>query len=629
VRVALTGVATAGVAFATGSGLAALLLGLACVAWGVGRAVAVLIVTGYQEVTDLTARRLARAARHYADELLDARTHDPFRGAADALHRARGRGVTDQPAIDRAMTSIEAVDAALRETSTARRVGRRENEASLFGGVASEHRGAIEVTRLYGDPLTLPGWLRPGPRDALLRVGRVLDDVRLLHSMQLEWSVMLLTLWARAILVGLSPLLGAVAFAPLPLDDGFEFATVPWLLAAGWAAGCALIAPRTARLVLSRTDAGHAARRVLLAVEVPLACVTAVLFPAWTVVVFAAGWTNWWQRQWNDPQAKAEFSWSRLGIFLAVVVSTQVAGLVLHGVGAGGALIEVLAALAAIAVVGGSYGAMWPVSAAVLVQIVGGALFKRRDAIRSVGRRLDGPIDDLRAAARAIEVAEPGNEGARADADALRGVARQLQLREAVADRSRRRTPLDVEALLESALRDGGTMQESPVGERMVADAAGAGEAEPVTLALPSISPESLRTARFASRSYARTVKQLVVRCAMEARTHGTGVLQTILRPEGEELVLRIANRPAPSPSTGRRGRGRGRRELVGLAESLPGGELRTHELLDSRFVGERGTYEVFAVEVAFDRTALRAGDRDLARPGNRKIAGDDGDGAR
>jgi hypothetical protein len=603
----------AGTVALTGSDVVVVLVALAVVSLGVGYEVAGIVVSNFRDLWGAIAERQLRVGRNQSDELIDALTHDPFRAAREALDAAGAR-VGTSASFESALQGMESIESDLRATSASRGDARADTFRSLLlGGVASEMKETAHMTKRYGDPLTAPAWLPPRPRDVLVRVGLVLDDIRLLHNAQVEWSILLFTLWARAFLIGLAPLLPSLSFAPVPLSGGFGADDLPWLLASVWAAGCALIAPRIADFTMERTPRAARARKMMLAVELPLACAVTILNPSWMVVAFAAGWTNWWQRQWNDPLEPAEFNWPRLGAFVVVVVVTQAIGLAIDGVAAAEAIGEVLVTIAVIGIIGGSYGAMLPLSASVTAQMLAGAIVGRQRAARTARTRIEQSISDLLAAADVIEAAAaPDDPVARRDALVLRDVARQLRLREDLADRILRRTPLGLESLLDDALRTAGTMADTWKAGRLREEAASEQLPEPVTFQTASIAPKALRQAKLADRSRAKTLRRLVIRCAMEARVHGSGEVETLLRVEEEQLVLRVANAEAPRPAPS--GRGRGRRELTSLARSLPGGDLTRRERVDSRFIDGTGAYELFGTEIRFDMSVLEDFDPKDAR---------------
>lgn len=106
--------------------------------------------------------------------------------------------------------------------------------------------------------------------------------------------------------------------------------------------------------------------------------------------------------------------------------------------------------------------------------------------------------------------------------------------------------------------------------------------------------------ATISSRSHAKTLSRLVVCCALESRIHGAGQVETLVRLDGDRIVLRVAN--ALSPDRSPAGRGRGEREIEALALALPAGQLRHRGRTDSRFIEGTGAYEVYGVEVTFDR---------------------------
>lgn len=183
-------------------------------------------------------------------------------------------------------------------------------------------------------------------RGGLRQVSFALDEIRLLHSADIERSVLITTLVSRAVLVPLTPVLGAWTPMRVPFDGAGMPATVAWAAASVVALGTAVRAPVIVERVMQDSDGGRRLRNLLLRLEVPIALAALPLLPSWTVVVFASGWTNWWQRQ----TLGLVFDWRKLGAFVAAVVGLQSAGLTAQHVRSGSAAGQVVAGCAAIGI---------------------------------------------------------------------------------------------------------------------------------------------------------------------------------------------------------------------------------------------------------------------------------------
>jgi hypothetical protein len=123
---------------------------------------------------------------------------------ASACWLSMVQGIQGLEAIVGALSVVRGLEDSIRETTPARALRRNRGRWRAVGGVAAKnsYRAADDPMTLYQDPLSLPHWIRgPRLRDALMRLGAVLDGVRLLHDAQIEWSVLLFTMWARLVLV--------------------------------------------------------------------------------------------------------------------------------------------------------------------------------------------------------------------------------------------------------------------------------------------------------------------------------------------------------------------------------------------------------------------------------------------
>ncbi len=597
--------ALTGAAAATGlPAVLAVALGMAWAVGGITDLVAKLVAQRYERVgRGVTTHQLAME-RMLADQFVDAPTHGWLAEAHEALVASRARFARlptatsgDARAVTSAIAVIHAIEADLRHTRASRLAWTDDAPPSLSGGFAIQAvaEDPDVLIRLYGDPANLPDWLGPRGRDVLARVGAVLDDVRILNTPQTEWAVLLFTLWARALLVGGAPLLAAVSLGEPPLQDGWALRDLPWAIAGTWSILTALAAPWIATAVMLRDDHGSRVRRWLLVVEIPLALVAVLCTPCWPVVVFAVGWTNWWQRP--------EFDWLRLGAWMIVVGTLLATGMGLHGTDVLDVLVEFVFAMTAIAIVGATYGAMLPVSASLLARTLLGGLLTPRRARNRANVRINDSIRQLLDAARAIERHSPDDPSAARDVSKLRESAQMLGARADAGDRWARRTPLGLETLVDGALGEAGVMSDEPKAVVLLEEAQRSGAPEPVTLDEPAFHQRRLRVARFRRRSDARALRLLVTEVVREARRHGTGPLVTVCRMEGDRVVVRFANAVPPGPP--RAGRGNGASNLRRLARSLADGQIDTRGMVEGSFIDLPDLARRFGVQASFDAAAL------------------------
>ena len=131
---------------------------------------------------------------------------------------------------------------------------------------------------------------------------------------------------------------------------------------------------------MAPSAAGYRTRRVLLAVELPLALALALTNPGWPTVAFAAGWTNWWMRLGPSPEIP-DFSWARALQWALVTAGTQLAGLARVG----GAITwpqaagEIAITLVVVVLIADTYGALLPVYFGVGARVLlAGARHQRR-----------------------------------------------------------------------------------------------------------------------------------------------------------------------------------------------------------------------------------------------------------
>jgi hypothetical protein len=562
-----------------------LVIVLTAPAWVIGRDLWSVILIARRSAAAAVSLGHARARQARTHRRLDPITHDPFRDAMAVLARHSG---------DRATTAYAALADIERELGHT--LGDRDGGAA--GNAFRFHDGGDTLIR-YGDPERAPRFLGPRGRDLFTRLGRVLDDVRLLHDMRIERAVMLFTFWGRALLLAAAPVLAPLTVGPVPLGpEATTLADVIWAVVALYACVIATQAPRLTSMVLSRSDAAQRLRSRLTVLEVPLATVLVIAFPAWPTAAFAAGWTNWWQRNSRPPGVDAEFSWPRLVAFVAVVTVAQIVGLAWADVGPGPGAVAFVVSLIAIAMVGGSYGAMLPLSLAVLVQTLVSSLGTARRARRHLATELQRAIDELHAAA--FELSAPGQQDEAIDSVVLLRAADDLRIRASAEEQAVGRTPRELADLIDVALANVAPAAGSRHAAARADWAAAHGEEEPISFFHPNL-PAGLEQARARDRKTAMLLRQVVERCAMEARAHGTGAAEFLVLEEDDEMVWRIGNfkRSQRTP-----GRGTGRRQLADLAARLGAG-LAVHESIDTTFIAGTGANEIFGVEIRIPPTAF------------------------
>lgn len=456
------------------------------------------------------------------------------------------RRVASPTVSDRAHDPVFVVEQALEETTVDPEL-RRPLDAAL-----AELREFADA--YYSDPASLAATLeRPdGPlerfgarekvawaprrlRRRLVLAGRVLDDIRLLHTSEIEHAALVYTLSARALIVGFGPWLSRYSHVGSPLRRG-RLAIAAWGAMTAWSASLVLAAPQVATVVMDRGEPGARARRILLGVEAPLALAGAAVAPSWPVTTFAVGWTNYWQRP--GPA----FYPRRLVAFVAATLATQGLGLREEGVSAAAGANECLAALAVIALIGDSYGAMVLLSAAQLLE----SLFSetsREDRAAELGRRV---------LARS--------------AAAMRDLAARLESTDADTGRHRAIEALNREADAISAVTAAAPLEL----QRLIAAALPAGIAS-FRVARATFSSRDLRSSTLRDQSHADHLSGAVRHCHIEARRYGRSQVLTDVTLHDGRLRIAIRNDIRPGVASGT---GVGRHLLRELVDALPGGRL-------------------------------------------------------
>jgi hypothetical protein len=347
----------------------------------------------------------------------------------------------------------------------------------------------------------------------------------------------------------------------------------------------------------------------LLALEGPLSVAALVTTPAWTVVIFAAGATHWWQRQTE----RLRFDWCKLAAYVVAVVALQQVGLARADVPPDAAALETLVTLMAIFVIGSSFGAMLPLSVATAFDVVVG------DGRRSYAAAQKARVELLECAANLHKTA--GALEWLTDAPAVRNAARTsrhaaLHL-ERVTDALARGElmashgldDLAYEALALSLV----PAYESTVHKKALALARSEGRPPPVAGGEPLFDPSGLRNARLREQKVARALRALIERALNEAGRHGQGTVRVQFAHTGDRLVLTVANLSRGDATKGIAHEGD--RALNGLTRKLPGGVREPSRLVPAQELGLPGGRSWWMVRVTWSAASLEEPDA-LPRPG-------------
>lgn len=572
-----------------------------------------LVLDEMLERRDVVRERLGRLADRQLEvlvaEFLERPTHDPFREARGALGSLVERGpdlglsADELESLCRARELIGRIAGGISDSRPVRESLRIKGGTELdLSRLSDDIHDPLPGEDMipYADPANLPGWVPPIARGPLVRTGAVLDQVRRLHNAQIETAVLLFTLWSRLLLVAFAPLLAGLSYTRVPLEDGFSARDVPYVLALTCCVATALIAPWLVRQVMRRDAEGARVRRTLLAIEVPVAVAVILASPFWMVATFAAGWTNWWQRP--------VFNWVKLAAWVVAVVGCMVVGAALASDLGPATALNAVIAMAVIGMIGGSYGAMLPVSASVLVRVVLGGLVHPRRARRTADEQVSRAVEDLRQAARLTELhAGSTDHGARDDAQRLREIAAELAASSRRDDGWARALPLDLASLIEQALVRRVPRAGSPAAALRADEAAVEAEPPPLELAEISFADKLAPALRFADKKHAATLAQFLDVAAGEATAHGSGMLTVVCGVHDSQVRLRLANpvRDPPTPS----GTGFGAGELERLRRQLPGATIPVREEVSGEFIDLLPSQRRWGVELLIPLALFKTGD--------------------
>ena len=524
------------------------------------------IVQRALEVSRARAERRLESAEARRGAMVS-RTHDWLRKVQNELEALAASSDASPVAVNAAEASVELLEG-LRGSLDSTRTSRRQfkgGRVPIVGG------NAEAISKRLGGELKPYSWtpahLMPGRfRGAATQTSMVIDEIRVLHNAEIERSVLLLTLVARAVLVLLAPLLGNWTRADTPVVATGPLANLVWLLAAVVSLGTMLAGPRVVDTAMSDGEEASRFRHRLLWIETPVALLALLLQPAWTVAIFASGWTNWWQRQTPG----LAFDWGKLTIFVVAVVGLQASGLALQSVPAGAAAVEIVVALLAIAITGASYGAMLPLTVATAIGVVVGDSARSIRVARVARAELLSCSRQLAVAAATIDATAPEMPLARNAASMARKGAENL---EREADLFGRRGALARQVfadLFDQAVAQS-TLNRPDSRQHLVASqaAAAAGDLPPPYAMEPILG--SLVLARVRRRRDAHVLQRFLVNALNEASTHGTEGVRILARRRDDRLLVTVGNLPR-SQSAGAVSEGRS--VLEHYASNLPGGRL-------------------------------------------------------
>lgn len=403
-------------------------------------------------------------------------------------------------------------------------------EGYLGGQRLARLPGSVTLVRYFAVYENTPAWMPGAVRRCSVPVLRLIDVVRLLHNDDIERRSLVATLWLRAAIVVTAPLTASASLTGLvPLSGGSPAAAdVAYAAAAAAAVLMALIAPRIASYTMHRET-----RWWLYAGEQALTIAAVVAAPCWAVAIYGAGAVNWLQRP--DWKLRRLFAW-----MAATYVPFAVAAAVL-GASPWPIAGEMAIAVAATAIMAGSYGLMAPVTAATLVRaLVDSVAWRLRvwKAIRAERRELRGVIAAVETALRthaagSAEAADAAAE-ARAAHDLLGASRRTL-----------RRRPRNLARLLEHAVARVLVPEvlELPAGTR-----------EPrLRSAEVVFRPGALADLTVAGGGTAQRIERLVKRIVQEAVDKGAeGLVHTYVCDAGDGAVdIEICNDIPAQPIAG------------------------------------------------------------------------------
>ena len=404
------------------------------------------------------------------------------------------------------------------------------NQGYLGGQRLVRLPGSLTLVRYFAVYENTPAWLPRVIRRRAVPLLRVIDVVRLLHNDDIERRALIATLWLRAAVLAAAPLTASASLTGLiPLrDDSSVAANATYAAAAAAALIMALVGPRIARYTMHNET-----RWWLYAGEQALTIAAVVAAPCWAVAIYGSGAVNWLQRR--DWSLRKLFVWMAVTYvpFVIVAAAMDVRPWPIAG--------EVAIAIAATAIMAGSYGLMAPVTAMTLVRaLIDSVAWRVRvwTAMRVERRELGAVIAAVETQLRAH--ATGSAEAAEAAAEAR--AARELLAARPVA---LRRRPRKLVRLLDVAIAHVAVPDHVALPEGMP---------EPrLRSAALVLGPGPLAELTLESGTTAQRLEHLIKRIVQEAVHNGAeGLVHTYVRDAGEGAVeIEICNDVPAQPLTG------------------------------------------------------------------------------
>ena len=585
-------------ALAGAPGLVAAVCGVACASIVLWLQIRRLVIQRRDDLSDWIKKQRNVAGLGIADDV--SHNHSEIAAIWLEMLASRLRSLADQ-AYARVADELEKAAERVREM----RVGIASDldhsaQNPLVEPSRDQRSGAL---RRFADHVDL-GWIPSEPMRRPLhplakRVSRILDEVRLVHTAQIEEAVLQYTLYARAVLVCTAPSITLGSFGRTPLEGGPSLADIPWGLAAAWAAVTALAAVKISRNVLARDSAGDQWPKRLLFLEIPLATAATLATPCWPVAAFAVGWTNWLQRP--------NFTLRKLAIFALSVSGTLAFGML--GSPVNETAVEIATSLLVIALIGNSYGALLPVSISIFIRACFDELLGGANAHRRAEARLRDAVSALRLAAETLSKAADSDERIIAEAEGLLELADSMTpdwKQEVVAGfRSRKR----VMSIIDDVISSRGKLLQPVFTEGFqsaAATAASYGKEPPLSLGIVQAWDAETKAARFRNRGSAHAFRQLVAALVSEAMRHGTGSLEMRVRIDQEAGVL-VFDSWNHAKKSRKPGGGSGAGQILALTREIDDrAEVVMRGLAGREFTGSPLTGQVFGVRITLPISCLK-----------------------
>jgi hypothetical protein len=314
----------------------------------------------------------------------DDTAHDWLTGIEVSLDRAANAVAADGSAESRNIA--RAIESARAACLRARRSwsGYPDGDGSVFGSTS-------RVVDTWEREEKTPTWWPAQARAVWVDTGaRWADDIRLLHTAEIERVALAGTLMLRAAFIATLPLWAGLTAGLVPDARPVTWVTVVWLCASVWVIGVALASPWIIELIVSPRG-GLTLRKVLVILEVPLALALLVTAPSWVAFQFVAGPVNWLMRPvWSLRRLLV----CATGFLLVLVVTLAMRTIS----GLGPIALEAVVSILVLAVISSSFGLMVPLVlgfvATVLPTWYIGARRRRVRRWRSLTKPVADAVDD-------------------------------------------------------------------------------------------------------------------------------------------------------------------------------------------------------------------------------------------